>query len=389
MTICSPFNNPVCNNCGALITDGAERHKWDTIYCCPRCEEVFGLSHFNAMIDQLEESVDTPILTSFLRAFFTGATIAAVITLLLLLIITLIGVSFLIPELFNGNGQGVNVNQIMNTFLGLLWFLACCLIAVSLISLPLAFFHEFDGRHRNIKVHNGMLMVDSCFRHVAVPLSECEWQEGGIRADVFGFYFLRSRPSIYVCHPESKSYYGCGFTQEYCILWKGFFQASKTDYRCASKCDVLRLSIRAGLGILVGSLVGMAISSILLLFPANAVWATALIFMAMVDGGIIALSAPLLRCVKSIRQTRLSQGKTLEIAVVFANIGILAGIGIGVVEMAGCGLINGLLGALFGRYLLSSSNSTASRSKRQPDTDITTTTPDAESISSVDEQHRR
>jgi len=192
---------------------------------------------------------------------------------------------------------------------------------------------------RKLAIEDGQLIVATPKNHNNVPITDCKWYFGSTAADQ-PYMFTGLRRGVVIKTPESQI--AIGHNHEMLDHWRAFLSLTRIPHDPPRGC--LRLIAIAGAGMIVGIVAGCVIGYIVSMITNNNMWTSALGFMGVIEGGVVAL----------IYGTCTSEGaaatrKRLHpalVGLVFFAIGTRFGAIAGLRGALICGSINAMFGAL-------------------------------------------
>ena len=194
---------------------------------------------------------------------------------------------------------------------------------------------------RTVCVRDGELQIVTSKEKKSAKLVDCKWQLGNAQWDQLCL-FTGLRRGIVIQTPEVKV--ACGHNPEHLKYWQAFFTLARIPQIPQGGC--LRLIGSAGLGMVLGLVIGAGIGELVAVLTKQPQWRIALGFLGLLEGAAIALLYTTCTSEGFVAARKRLHPATLALA--FLALGMQFGFVGGLPGALLCGFLNALVGAVVG-----------------------------------------
>lgn len=317
-----------CSSCGS---------RRELIWCfgehrfCEDCIRAVGLEPTQRQNRYLQEQIDWPFGTGFLRALTSALAISLMLGFVVALMFIAMNVFFALTQ------RQPFAKHLLETIQFAPLFFCFAVAFISVVSVPLMLIFNWTMRPNRVDVEGDELVVRSSLRCRRFPVHEIVWCVTTNASDMSGFYWPGQRliQVTYTSGPKQADSIVCGFTEESFLMWCEFFTLMEAKRH--EPMGMLFFARHLFVGALCGSILGVCLGKPFELFLLNPMWIVTWGLLGFLDGALIGIFNAGMKTGFQTKQNWLRQfGKGWQ----GVAIGAVAGATLGLK----CGIIAGWLG---------------------------------------------
>lgn len=250
---------------------------------CDDCVRSAGFDPTERRNSELQEQVDWPFGSGFVRALASALTMSLMIGFGLTVAFLAINVFFALTKQQPFQQHLLKTIQVVPLFFGF------GVAFISVVSIPLMLIFNWTMRPNRIDVEGDELVVRSSLRRRRFPVREIVWCVTTHGSDMSGFYWPGHRliQVTYTAGPQQADAMVCGFTDESFLMWCEFLSLMR-----AKRHEPIGLRVFSQhmfVGTLCGSILGVCIGKSFDLFLLNPMWIVAWGFLGFLDGVLVGI----------------------------------------------------------------------------------------------------